>query len=100
MLIRTLIGAVLGAALATSAQAQSLDGTYSGTRTITAECQATLDVNGRLVAKRSLPGFIGNNPNDAMQIGADLGSPVVEPAPPNFSGWIERVRLFRGEWKP
>ena len=35
MLIRTLIGAVLGAALAASAQAQSFDGTYVGTRTIT-----------------------------------------------------------------
>ena len=35
MLIRTLIGVVLGAAIAASAQAQSFDGTYAGTRTIT-----------------------------------------------------------------
>ncbi len=35
MLVRTMIGVLLGAALAASAQAQSFDGTYSGTRTIT-----------------------------------------------------------------
>ena len=48
----------------------------------------------------SLPGLIGHNPNDAMQIGADLGSPVVEPAKPKFTGWIEQVRLYSGEHKP
>ena len=35
MLVRTMIGVALGAAIAASAQAQSLDGTYAGTRTIT-----------------------------------------------------------------
>jgi hypothetical protein len=34
-LFRTMIGVLLGAAIATSAQAQSFDGTYAGTRTIT-----------------------------------------------------------------
>jgi hypothetical protein len=47
-----------------------------------------------------LPGLIERNPSEAMQIGADLGSPVVEPAPPKFTGWIESVRLFSGEYKP
>lgn len=35
MLVRTMAGAALGAALAASAQAQGFDGTYVGTRTIT-----------------------------------------------------------------
>ncbi len=35
MLVRTTIGVLLGAAFAVSAQAQSFDGTYAGTRTIT-----------------------------------------------------------------
>jgi hypothetical protein len=35
MLMRTMAGAVLGAALAVSAHAESFDGTYTGTRTIT-----------------------------------------------------------------
>jgi len=43
---------------------------------------------------------IQRNPSDTMQIGADLGSPVVEPSPPKSTGWIERVRLFSGEYKP
>jgi hypothetical protein len=57
-------------------------------------------VDGRLAADAALPGLIERNPSEAMQIGADLGSPVVEPAPPKFTGWIESVRLFSGEYKP
>jgi arylsulfatase A-like enzyme len=68
--------------------------------TITSDRKAVLQVNGELVASAPLPGFIGHNPNDSMQIGADLGSPVVEPAKPKFTGWVERVRLYRGEYKP
>jgi arylsulfatase A-like enzyme len=68
--------------------------------TITADRKATLHVDGRLVAEATLPSLLERNPNEAMQIGTDLGSPVVEPAPPKFTGWIESVRLFRGEYKP
>ncbi len=68
--------------------------------TITADHKATFHVDGRLAADAALPGFIERNPNEAMQIGADLGSPVVEPAPSKFTGWIESVRLFSGEYKP
>jgi hypothetical protein len=64
--------------------------------TITSDRKATLHVDGRLAADAALPGLIPRNPSDTMQIGADLGSPVVEPAPPKFTGWIERVRLFSG----
>jgi len=67
---------------------------------ITSEHKATLQVDGRLVADAALSGLISRNPSDTMQIGADLGSPVVEPVPPKFAGLIERVRLFSGEWKP
>jgi len=68
--------------------------------TITSDRKATLQVDGRVVAEAALSGLIQRNPSDMMQIGADLGSPVVEPAPPKFAGWIERVRLFSSEWKP
>jgi len=68
--------------------------------TITSDRRATLCLDGRLVAEAALPGLIEQNPNDSMQIGADLGSPVVEPVPPKFAGWIEHVRLFSGEWRP
>ena len=68
--------------------------------TVTSDHKATLHVDGRLAADAVLPGLIERNPNEAMQIGADLGSPVVQPAPPKFTGWIESVRLFSGEYKP
>ncbi len=67
---------------------------------ITAGRKVALYVNGRLADEVPLPGLIGHNPSDAMQIGADLGSPVVEPMPPKFCGWIERVRLYSGEYTP
>ena len=68
--------------------------------TITVDHKATLHIDGRLAANATLPGLIERNPNEAMQIGADLGSPVVQPAPPKFAGWIESIRLFSGEAKP
>jgi len=67
---------------------------------ITSDRKAALEVDGRVVAEAALPALIQRNPSDTMQIGADPGSPVVEPAPPRFVGWIERVRLFSGEWTP
>jgi len=68
--------------------------------TITSDHRATLHVDGRLTADAASPGLIERNPNEAMQIGADLGSPVVEPAPPKFAGCIESIRLFSGAYKP
>ncbi len=56
----------------------------------------TVAVNGRTVGERRVPGLIGRDPNDGMQIGADRGSPVVDPPPPAFLGTIERVRVFCG----
>ncbi|MCX6905234.1 MAG: LamG domain-containing protein [Verrucomicrobia bacterium] len=67
---------------------------------ITAEHHIQLRVNNQLAADAPLPDFIGRDPADVMQIGADLGSPVVEPVPPKFTGLIESVRIFSGEQKP
>jgi hypothetical protein len=64
---------------------------------ITADHQLQLRVNGQLAATAPLPELIAKDPNDGMQIGADLGSPVLEPAPPKFAGWIESVRILSGE---
>ncbi len=63
---------------------------------LTEDCRVTLSVNGREVASARLPKPFDRDPNDAMQIGADTGSPVVEPPPRPFVGLIERVRLFSG----
>ncbi len=64
---------------------------------ITADKKAMLRVDGQRVGTKPLPGLIEKDPNDVMQVGADLGSPVLEPLPPKFNGWIERVRVLRGE---
>lgn len=56
-----------------------------------------LFVNGTPGAAGKIPDFIEKDPNEAMQIGADLGSPVVEPRPPRFVGLLESVRVFSGE---
>lgn len=66
---------------------------------ITAQHKIALYVNGRLVGRAPLPDFIESDPHDTMQIGADQGSPVLDPVPPKFSGLIERVTLVRGERK-
>ena len=61
-----------------------------------AEKRITLAVEGAVVGERAVPGLLGRDPNESMQIGADLGSAVVDPKQPNFQGLIERVRLFSG----
>lgn len=65
--------------------------------TITADRRVTLRVNGQNAASAPLPDLIERDPSEGLQIGADLGSPVVEPSPGRFAGWIERVRMYRGE---
>lgn len=70
------------------------------TGTISADRQVKLRVNGRLAATAPLPDFIELDPHDSMQIGADLGSPVLGTAPPKFTGLIESVRIFSGEKDP
>ena len=69
------------------------------TGVITTQHKIALYVNGRLTGRAPLPDFIESDPHDTMQIGADQGSPVLDPVPPKFSGLIERVTLVRGERK-
>ncbi len=70
------------------------------TGVITAQHKIVLYVNGRLAGRAPLPDFIESDPHDTMQIGADQGSPVLEPGSPKFSGLIERVTIVRGERMP
>jgi hypothetical protein len=84
----------------TIAAREPLENWATLTGVITTNHQIQLRVNGQLAADAPLPEFIPNDPRDGMQIGADLGSPVLEPAPPKFTGWIESIRVLRGEPKP
>lgn len=59
--------------------------------------QLLLYVNGKLDASAKSKGFITSDPRDVMQIGADLGSPVVAEKAAGFTGLIESVHLFSGE---
>jgi arylsulfatase A-like enzyme len=76
---------------------QPLDGWATVTGVISVDRRAQLYVNGKLAGVARLEDFIARDPNDAMQIGADLGSPVVEPPPPHFVGWVESVRVSSGD---
>jgi arylsulfatase A-like enzyme len=76
---------------------QPVSGWMTCSGMITVEHRTQLRVDGQLVAEGVLPDFIGADPHDSMQVGADLGSPVISPTPPGFTGWIQTVRVFSGE---
>jgi hypothetical protein len=55
-------------------------------------------VDGKEAAAVPLPSFLTRDPNDRMQIGADLATTVIKyPKPERFTGLIESVTLFSGE---
>jgi arylsulfatase A-like enzyme len=66
---------------------------------VTSDKRLQLDLNGAQAAAAQLSDFIHKNPNDGLQIGADLRSFVLEKAQPQFRGLIERVRIHAGEMK-
>ena len=85
----------------TSAEATNAVSTWTTlTALITADHYAELRVNGQTAARVRLQGFIPADPSDGMQVGADRGSPVIDPAPPAFSGLLESLRILAPETKP
>lgn len=58
--------------------------------------QAELLVDGQVAASGRLREALDAQPNDNLQIGADLGSPVLAKPLPKFTGLLERVRIFSG----
>jgi hypothetical protein len=57
-----------------------------------------LAVNGAPPVRAPLESSISKAPSDALQIGDDLGSPVLgEKKPPAFTGLIESVRIYSGK---
>ncbi len=76
---------------------KALSGWVTLTGILTADQQVELLVDGRSVGRKKLAGLIGKVPNEGMQIGADTGSPVVEPAADNFKGVMESLRVYSGE---
>lgn len=65
---------------------------------ITADKRLALSVDGKPAGSGKLRDFIDRDPNNTMQIGADLGSPVVEgKSLPKFEGLIESLRMYSGE---
>lgn len=66
------------------------------TARVTADKQLLLELNGKPAGQTSLSEFITRNPNDGLQIGADLRSFVLEKEQPQFKGIIENVRIYSG----
>jgi arylsulfatase A-like enzyme len=65
---------------------------------ISADRHLLLYVDGELVARSELKEFIGKDPKDSMQIGADTGGQVTSyKASSGFVGLIQSVHLFSGE---
>jgi hypothetical protein len=91
---------VVGERRTTVSAKEPLGGWFTLAGVITADRTAALYINGKLAGVEPLRDFIERDPSDGMQIGADTGSPVVEPVPPRFKGSIESVQVFRGEKKP
>jgi arylsulfatase A-like enzyme len=56
-----------------------------------------LEVNEEQVAEAPLKDLIPRNPNDGLQIGADLGSFVLGEERPNFRGAIESISMQMGK---
>lgn len=63
---------------------------------ISPERRLHLRVNGKEVARTPLPAFIERQPNEGLQLGADLNTRVVAEIPP-FTGLLERVRIHSGQ---
>ena len=61
------------------------------------ENNASLDIDGQSPAREHLKQPIQRQPNEALQIGADLGSSVTGEDRPKFAGLIESVRIFSGQ---
>jgi arylsulfatase A-like enzyme len=72
------------------------DGWVKLTARITADQRLQLLVDGRPVAEGRLADPLAT-PNEALQIGADLGSHVVADGSPRFVGLVESVRIYSGE---
>jgi hypothetical protein len=55
-----------------------------------------LSINGEKPIKAKLNKPIASYPNEALQVGADLGSQVLLGEHPKFTGLIESIRIFSG----
>lgn len=64
---------------------------------VTARLQLRLEIDGKPAGQAPLHDFIARQPNEGLQIGADLGSQVEARMLPQFVGLIEAVRLYSGE---
>jgi hypothetical protein len=56
-----------------------------------------LTLDGKPTDKVKMPNPLRRNPAEALQIGADLGSTVLQTPEPQFTGLIESVRIYSGE---
>jgi hypothetical protein len=80
------------------AAADKATGAWATVRASITPEAALLAVSGAPPVRQPLKGSITKEPNDALQIGDDLGS-IVLPGnkPPAFRGLIESVRIYSGK---
>jgi N-acetylglucosamine-6-sulfatase len=68
---------------------------------LTPASELILYVNGEPVATAESSGFIGQNPNEGLEIGTDEGSKVADyTGQTGFVGLIDEVRIYQGARRP
>ena len=70
------------------------------TATITSDKRLILQVDGKTVAEKTIPGLIQDMPGDPPVIGNDLHGTVAELRLPAFTGKIHRVSVHRSNGSP
>lgn len=86
-----------GSELTVAAIDQSVTGKWVTLHARYDEKNVSLDVDGQPPAQEHLKQPIQRQPNDGLQIGADLGSFVTGEERPKFDGLIESVRIYSGQ---
>jgi hypothetical protein len=80
------------------AAAETTTGAWTTVRADITPQTVSLTVNSGTPVRAPLKAGILKEPNDTLQIGDDLGSPVLaNNKPPPFRGLIESVRIYSGQ---
>ena len=85
-----------GGELTRAAVDQPVTGKWVTVRAKIDEKTVTLEVEGEPPAGEPLKQPIRRQPNEGLQVDADLGSQVTGEQRPKFSGLIESLRVFNG----
>ena len=86
----------VGGELAVAAAKTRVTGKWAHVTGVLTGKEVQIYVDGKLAGSAKAPGFIGGNPQDAMEIGADEGSIVGDYTGTfGFAGLVDEVKVYR-----